>query len=82
MKDSFIKISDHLFSNFKNKQEIVQKIKEMRLSAKTVKDRTIKMAENITFSIARDELSDVNDVEQLCYAHVSTPMGRRKNSYR
>lgn len=48
----------------------------MPLSAKTVKDRTIKTAENITgqqieninsapsFSIACDESSDVNDVEQ------------------
>ncbi|KAK1889551.1 General transcription factor II-I repeat domain containing protein 2A [Dissostichus eleginoides] len=48
----------------------------MPLSAKTVKDRTIKMAENITsqqiedinsapaFSIACDESSDVNDIEQ------------------
>lgn len=76
MKDAFIKISEHQLSNFKNKQEIVRKIKEMPLSAKTVRDRTIKMAENVTskqiedinlaqaFSIACDESRDVNDVEQ------------------
>lgn len=76
MKESFIKMSEHLFSDFKNKREIVQKIREMPLSAKTVKDRTIKMATNITskqiddinsaqaFSIACDESSDVNDTEQ------------------
>ncbi|KAK1882491.1 General transcription factor II-I repeat domain containing protein 2 [Dissostichus eleginoides] len=58
----------------------------MPLSAKTVKDRTIKMAENITsqqiedinsapaFSIACDESSDVNDIEQtaLLCRHVKT----------
>lgn len=48
MKESFIKISEHLFLDFKKKREIVQKIRDMPLSAKTVKDRTIKMAENIT----------------------------------
>ncbi|XP_072251164.1 general transcription factor II-I repeat domain-containing protein 2B-like [Leuresthes tenuis] len=76
MKESFMKISEHLFSDFKNKREIIQKIREMPLSAKTVRDRAIKMAENISskqivdinsaeaFSIACDESSDVNDVEQ------------------
>ena len=74
--ESFIQISEHLFSDFKNKTEIVQKIKAMPLSAKTVKDRAIKMATNITsqqiydihsspaYSIACDESSDVNDIEQ------------------
>ena len=76
MKELFIKISEHLFSDFKNKGEIVQKIRKIPLSAKTVKDRTIKMATNITskqiddinsaqaFSIACDESSDANDTEQ------------------
>ena len=47
LKESLTKISEHLFSNFKNEGEIVQKIREMPLSAKMVKDRTIKMATNI-----------------------------------
>lgn len=76
MKESFIKISEHLFSEFQNKQEIIQKIKEMPPSAKTIKDRTIKMATNVTskkiddinsaqaYSFACDESSDVNDIEQ------------------
>ncbi|XP_028299320.1 general transcription factor II-I repeat domain-containing protein 2A [Gouania willdenowi] len=76
MKESFMKTSEHLFSDFKNKREIIQKIREMPLSAKTVRNRTIKMAENISskqivainsahaFSLACDESSDVNDVEQ------------------
>ena len=76
MNDSFIKMSEHLFSDFKNKTEIIQKIKDMPLSAKTVKERAIKMANNITdqqikdinsapaFSIACDEWCDVTDIEQ------------------
>ena len=44
IKELFIKISEHPFLYFKNKSEIIQKIKDMPLSAKTVKDRTIKMA--------------------------------------
>jgi len=76
MKDSFIKISEHLFSDFKIKTEIIQKIKDMPLSAKTVKERAIKMAGNITnqqikdinsaaaYSIACDESCDVINIEQ------------------
>ena len=75
MKESFLKISKYLFADFKNKCEIVQKIREIPLSAKTVKDRTIKMAENITkqqikdinlaatYSIACDVCKDKNDIE-------------------
>ena len=48
IKNSFIKLSEHFFTDFKNKSEIVQKIREMPLFAKTVKHRTSRMAENIT----------------------------------
>ena len=77
VKESFLKISEQLFVDFKNKCEIVQKIREMPLSAKTVRDRTIKMAENITkqqikdinsaatYSIACDVSKDKNDIEQI-----------------
>uniref|UniRef100_A0A8D2J826 Uncharacterized protein n=1 Tax=Varanus komodoensis TaxID=61221 RepID=A0A8D2J826_VARKO len=77
IKESFIKISEHLFLDFKNKSEIVQKIRDMPLSAKTVKDRTIQMAENITrqqikdinsavvYSIACDESKDKGDIEHI-----------------
>lgn len=44
IKEEFRKISEHLFSDFKSKQEIVQKIQEMSLSAKSARNRTIKMA--------------------------------------
>ena len=77
VKKFFLKISEHLFADFKNKCEIVQKIREMPLSAKTVKYRTIKMEENITkqqikdinsavtYSIACDVSKDKNDIEQI-----------------
>ena len=56
VKESFLKISEHLFGDFKNKCEIVPIISEMPLTAKTVKDRTIKMAENIT----KQQIKDIN----------------------
>ncbi len=77
IKELVIKISEHVFSDFKNKCEIIQKIKDMPLSAKTVKDKTIKMAANITsrqitdinsatvYSIACDASKDVSVIEQI-----------------
>ncbi|XP_069792326.1 general transcription factor II-I repeat domain-containing protein 2A-like [Narcine bancroftii] len=77
IKELFIKISEHLCLDFKNKSEIVQKISDMPLSAKTVKDRAIKVAENITsqlirdinsapaYSNACDESKDVSDIQQI-----------------
>ncbi|XP_072893486.1 general transcription factor II-I repeat domain-containing protein 2-like [Hemitrygon akajei] len=89
IKESFIKISEHLFTDFKNKSEIVQKIRDMPLSAKTVTDRTIKMAEDITrqqikdinsavaYSIACVESKDKGDIEQIAlfcrYANSAGP---------
>ena len=37
IKNSFIKVSEYLFTDFKNKSEIVQTIHDMPLSTKTVK---------------------------------------------
>ena len=59
------------------KSEILQKIRDMPLSAKTVKDRTCRMADDITkeqikdinsavaYSIACDESKDKSDIEQI-----------------
>ena len=41
IKESFIKISVHLFIGFKNKSEIVQRFSDEPLSAKTVKDKAL-----------------------------------------
>ncbi|GBL85580.1 hypothetical protein AVEN_34727-1 [Araneus ventricosus] len=44
IKDCFIRASEELFRDFKNKAEIMKKIKDLSLSAKTVQDRTAKMS--------------------------------------
>lgn len=77
VKKCFISMSEHLFSEFKNKTEIINKIKDIPLSATTVRDRSVRMAENITeqqlndlksspvFSLACDESCDVKNIAQL-----------------
>ncbi|GBN13212.1 hypothetical protein AVEN_274118-1 [Araneus ventricosus] len=47
VKDCFIRASEELFRDFKNKAEIMKKIKDLPLSAKTVQDRTAKMSSNV-----------------------------------
>lgn len=71
------KISEHLFSDLNNKFEIIQKIRNMPLSAKTVKDRTNYMVANIpsqqikdinstpAYLITCDGSRDVQDIEQI-----------------
>ncbi|XP_023815961.1 general transcription factor II-I repeat domain-containing protein 2 [Oryzias latipes] len=72
LKETFIKISKHLFSDFKNKDEILQKIKDMPLSAKIVQDRSVNMAENVT----RQQIEDINSA--LAYA-IACNMSKDKN---
>ncbi|KAI5088835.1 general transcription factor II-I repeat domain-containing protein 2-like, partial [Silurus meridionalis] len=67
----------NIYSQTLKTSEIVQKIRDMPLSAKSVKDRTIKMAKNVTrqqikdinsavaYSIACDESKDKGDIEQI-----------------
>lgn len=48
VKDCFIRVSKELFRDFENKAEIMNKINDLPLSAKTVQDKTAKMSSNVT----------------------------------
>ncbi|KAF8794886.1 hypothetical protein HNY73_002802 [Argiope bruennichi] len=54
VKDCFIRASEELFHDFKNDAEIMKKIKDLPLSAKTVQDRTTKMSSNVTHMQVED----------------------------
>ncbi|GFX97084.1 general transcription factor II-I repeat domain-containing protein 2 [Trichonephila clavipes] len=54
MSDCFIRASEELFRDFKNKPEILKKIKDLPLSAKTVQDRIAKMSSNVAYLQVED----------------------------
>ncbi len=88
IKDCFINAAMHLFRELKNKDEIILKIKNVPLSAKTMRDRALKLAQDITitnqqivninsacgFSIACHKSCDVDDIAQVAL------LGRYVNS--
>ena len=76
-KNLMLDVANELFDDFPNKDKIIKSIKDMPLSARTVHDRTILMANQVEetqikdinkseyFSLALDESTDVCHIAQL-----------------
>ncbi|KAI4885082.1 hypothetical protein NFI96_006058 [Prochilodus magdalenae] len=76
-KTFMLDVANELFDDFSDKDKIIKRIKDMPLSARTVHDRTIMMANQIEatqvkdinaapfFSLALDESTDVSHLSQF-----------------
>ncbi|XP_029469398.1 general transcription factor II-I repeat domain-containing protein 2A-like [Rhinatrema bivittatum] len=76
-KTFMLDVASELFDDFSNKDKIIKRIKDMPLSARTVHDRTIMMANQIEatqvkdinaalfFSLALDESTDISHLSQF-----------------
>ncbi len=76
-KTFMLDVANELFDDFSDKDKIIKQIKDMPLSAKTVHDRTIMMANQVEdtqvkdinaalyFSLALDESTDVSRLSQF-----------------
>ncbi|KAF2894565.1 hypothetical protein ILUMI_11613 [Ignelater luminosus] len=87
-KEAFLEGSEKLFSNFKNKSEILNAIKDLQLSRRTVTRRIKDMNKNVTrqleddiqscrfFSLQFDESTDIVDTAQLIVAQPKKLFGK------
>ncbi|GFX63169.1 DUF4371 domain-containing protein [Trichonephila clavipes] len=48
LKEAWLACAPSLFEDFDNKDKIIQRIKDVHLSINTIKDRILKLAENVT----------------------------------
>ncbi|GFX45381.1 uncharacterized protein TNCV_1026411 [Trichonephila clavipes] len=58
LKEAWLACAPSLFDDFDNKDKIVQRIKDVPLSRNTMKDRILKLAENVT----DQQKNDINSV--------------------
>lgn len=72
LKNASINCCEHLFTHFANKNQVIEKIKQMPLSARTVQDHVKDMSKNIdeqvkndVINIAGDERTDINSMARL-----------------
>ncbi|CAM4608579.1 unnamed protein product [Leuciscus chuanchicus] len=77
IKGCMLSVAKELFNDLPNKDKIIQKIKDMPLSARTVHDRALVLARQIEemqindissgsyFSLSLDESTDVSNIAQL-----------------
>ncbi|GFX80134.1 general transcription factor II-I repeat domain-containing protein 2A [Trichonephila clavipes] len=54
LKEAWLACAPSLFDDFDNKDKIIQRIKDVPLSRNTMKDRILKLAENVTDQQKRD----------------------------
>ncbi|GFX33735.1 SCAN domain-containing protein 3 [Trichonephila clavipes] len=77
LKEAWLACAPSLFDDFDNKDKIIQRIKDVPLSRNTMKDRILKLAENVTdhqkndinsasfISLCLDESIDITKSERL-----------------
>lgn len=89
LKNTFLECADSLFDDFKNKNDILKRIKEMPLSARTVQRRIEEMSKDVDMqvkdhllncdvvSFAIDESTDINNIARLAivarYGFINSP---------
>ncbi|GFV11753.1 general transcription factor II-I repeat domain-containing protein 2A [Trichonephila clavipes] len=67
LKEAWLACAPPLFDDFDNKDKIIQRIKDVPLSRDTMKDRILKLAENVT-----DQQKKMTLTPLLLYRYVLT----------
>ncbi|GFX65953.1 general transcription factor II-I repeat domain-containing protein 2A [Trichonephila clavipes] len=70
LKEAYLASASSLFDDFDNKDKIIQRIKDVPLSRNTMKDRILKLAENVT----DQQKNDINSAPfiSLCLDEITT----------